>query len=127
MITIVVRKSCLFCHEQGSGSPTSKHRIKFLRNEIEQVHLDSGHICFGTIDSEIVLHYPPEEGIQFLNNGSPAIMLIHNPLIFNSIDNDQDVLSWPVIPMEVKYLFLHGYGISLGIKKMPVITRDFFR
>lgn len=86
------RKSCLFCHEQGSGNPTRQHRVKFLRNEMERVSLSEGYALFGGIDPGAELFYNSNEILCFLKEKTPAIILSHNPLIFNLIDKDQDVL-----------------------------------
>ncbi len=46
------RKSCLFCHEPGSGKPTRQHSVRFLRNSIERVKLPEGYVQIGAIDEE---------------------------------------------------------------------------
>jgi predicted MPP superfamily phosphohydrolase len=86
------RKSCLFCHEQGSGKLTERHKVRFLRNEIEQVSLPNGYAWFGGSDPGAEFNYITNEGIRFLEEKTPSIILIHNPLIFNLIDKEQDVL-----------------------------------
>jgi len=86
------RKSCLFCHEQGSGKPTRQHRIKFLRNEMERVSLSEGYVWLRGIDPNAELNYTPGEKTHFFKEKIPAIILSHDPLTFNLIDKDQDVL-----------------------------------
>jgi len=46
------RKSCLFCHEPGTGNPTKRHQVKFLRNGIEKGELDGEAFWIGGIDGE---------------------------------------------------------------------------
>ena len=85
------RKSCLFCHEQGSGKFTGRHNIRFLRNEIEQVSLPDGYAWLGGSDPEAEFNYITNEGIRFLEEKTPSIILSHSPLIFDLVF-DQDVL-----------------------------------
>ncbi len=85
------RKSCLFCHEQGSGKFTERHKVRFLRNEIEQVSLPDGYAWLGGSDPEAEFNYMTNEGIRFLEEKTPSIILSHSPLIFDRV-LDQDVL-----------------------------------
>ncbi|MEE8383153.1 MAG: metallophosphoesterase [Thermodesulfobacteriota bacterium] len=85
------RKSCLFCHEQGSGKFTERHKVRFLRNEIEQVSLPDGYAWLGGSDPEAEFNYMTNEGIRFLEEKTPSIILSHSPLIFDLVF-DQDVL-----------------------------------
>ena len=86
------RKSCLFCHEPGSGEPTTQHRVRFLRNAIAQAAFPNRAACLGGIDPESSLNDVAEMPASFLKDKIPAIILSHNPLIFDSIDKDYDVL-----------------------------------
>jgi hypothetical protein len=86
------RKSCLFCHEQGSGKFTERHKVRFLRNEIEQVSLPDGYAWLGGSDPGAEFNYITNKGIRFLEEKPPSIILSHNPLIFNLIDKEHDVL-----------------------------------
>lgn len=85
------RKSCLFCHEQGTGRPTTRHNVTFLRNDTEPIRLSNGDIWLVGIDPGSA-HIDSAHTPTRLLNKNPAILLSHNPLIFNSIDNKQDVL-----------------------------------
>ncbi len=76
------RKSCLFCHEQGSGRLTQRHSVRFLKNNVEKVCLPEGDVLIGGIDE--------------LEDGDPvgvdaAIMLVHNPLLFDAFEKEQDI------------------------------------
>ena len=74
------RKSCLFCHEQGSFLPTNKHDVKFLRNSSKPLFQQNDKIIIGGVDG----HFNKE----FLDGKSvfPNILLSHNPLDFAKID-----------------------------------------
>lgn len=85
------RKSCLFCHEQGSGKFTGRHKVRFLRNEIEQVSFPDGYVWFGGIDSGAKLNYIFDEKMCFVEEHTPSIILSHSPLIFDLV-LDQDML-----------------------------------
>ena len=89
------RKSCLFCHEQGSGRPTKRHSVKFLRNSCDKVAIGKDTIMICGVDgiqaNETV---SPEvvKNLQYITSGQAAIVLSHSPLVFDLIDRDQDVL-----------------------------------
>ena len=85
------RKSCLFCHEQGSGKFTERHKVRFLRNEMELDGLPDGYAWLGGSDPEAEFNYMTNEEIRFLEEKTPSIILSHSPLIFDFVF-DQDVL-----------------------------------
>lgn len=89
------RKSCLFCHEQGSGKTTKRHSVRFLRDSCGEVAVgrDSTLICGidgrqadEPLSPDVVKH------IQSSAKGLAAIILSHSPLVFDLIDSNQDVL-----------------------------------
>jgi predicted MPP superfamily phosphohydrolase len=80
------RKSCLFCHEQGTGKPTSRHPARFLRNSSELVSLYDGDMKVYGIDIE------EEDKDKKIDERGPAIILCHSPLGFDRLDNNSDVL-----------------------------------
>ena len=86
------RKSCLFCHEPGSEKPTRRHRVQFLRNDLERVELKEGSLWIGGIDREPLV--PFAEGLPLPRDGGrdPVILLSHDPLTFDLIKEDQQVL-----------------------------------
>jgi hypothetical protein len=89
------RKSCLFCHEQGTGKATKRHSIKFLRNSCDEVAAgkDSTLIC-GIDGRQADEPLPPEvvKRVQSAAKGRAAIVLSHSPLVFDMIDSGQDIL-----------------------------------
>ena len=109
------RKSCLFCHEPGSGEPTTQHRVRFLRNAIAQAAFPNGDACLGGIDPESSLNDVSGMPASFMKDKTPAIILSHSPLIFDSIDKDHDVLILAgdthggQVPIPARFWRLVGY------------------
>ena len=129
------RKSCLFCHEPGSGEPTTQHRVRFLRNAIAQAAFPNRDACLGGIDPESSLNDVAGMPASFLKDKTPALILSHSPLIFDSIDKDHDVLIlagdthggqvpipswvWRLLGYKKNTLYSQGY-FQNGLKKMYV-------
>jgi predicted MPP superfamily phosphohydrolase len=44
------RKSCLFCHEQGSGKTTKRHSVRFLRNSCDETAAGNDRMLICGID-----------------------------------------------------------------------------
>jgi predicted MPP superfamily phosphohydrolase len=86
------RKSCLFCHEKGTGNPSKRHRVKFLRNGFEEIKLRRGSLRIGGLDSESHDADRNTEKMNLPEDGIPVIFLCHNPLAFDRVDGAQDVL-----------------------------------
>jgi predicted MPP superfamily phosphohydrolase len=86
------RTSCLFCHEAGSGQPTRRHNVRFLKNSLEHVSLPDGSIAIGGIDREADLPFSSDTPSFPEKLEEPVIILSHDPLNFELIDDDQDVL-----------------------------------
>jgi len=86
------RMSCLFCHEKGSGKPTVRHSVRFLRNSFEKVDLPGGFIWIGGVDLEVKRPYSSDRHLLPENTQGPTIILSHNPLTFDLLKADQGVL-----------------------------------
>jgi predicted MPP superfamily phosphohydrolase len=86
------RNSCIFCHDTETGKPTKQHSVRFLRNSLEQVNLTDGSIFIGGIDLEANPPFFSKERSLPLKGKKPAIILSHNPLAFDLLDKDEDVL-----------------------------------
>lgn len=89
------RKSCLFCHEQGSGKPTKRHPVKFLRNSCNEVTFGADATLVCGIDgrqADEPLSPDVVKCLQGAPKGRAAIVLSHSPLVFDLVDDDQDVL-----------------------------------
>lgn len=80
------RKSCLFCHEQGTGNKTERHAVWFLRNSSEVVGIGDGSIHVYGIDNT------DSEEDDKIEVKEPAIILSHSPLEFDMVDNNSEVL-----------------------------------
>ncbi len=86
------RKSCLFCHEPESGKPTRRHRVRFLRNDLERVELEGGTLWIGGIDRESLAPFGKGVALPSSVGSDPVILLSHNPLAFELIGEDQEAL-----------------------------------
>jgi predicted MPP superfamily phosphohydrolase len=88
------RKSCLFCHEQGSGQPTRRHQVKFLRDTCEMVVIGKSSVRICGIDGaksdESITNGPKMK--QTLGDDKPTIVLSHSPLALENFSKDDDVL-----------------------------------
>lgn len=86
------RKSCLFCHSPGTGKPTKRHSIKFLRNSFDRIDTQNGMVWIGGLDG-VRNDVLPDNLRTFSPKGKePAILLSHSPLAFDLIDENQNVL-----------------------------------
>jgi hypothetical protein len=86
------RKSCLFCHEPGSGNPTRSHEVKFLRNSAEPLDLPGGRVWVAGLDSLNGDHSEVKGWLEEWRDREPMILLSHNPLNFDLVDETRDVL-----------------------------------
>jgi len=85
------RKSCLFCHEQGSAAPSTRHGVRFLKNHAERVSLPGGELWIAGIDGELGTGSSPEN-VQLLTEHSGTLLLSHEPLVFEAVDDNSSVL-----------------------------------
>jgi len=87
------RKSCLFCHEEGSASLTRRHQVHFLKDRTEKIRLPQGDLSITGIDGD-------EEPPAYPSGGDPVppgergavIVLAHCPLNFDRITDDRSLL-----------------------------------
>jgi predicted MPP superfamily phosphohydrolase len=86
------KKSCIFCHEKGSAKRTQKHAVRFLKDKIELIQLPGGTLKLVGLDAEGGTPISVRERNKILHIRGPAIILSHSPLIFDSIQPDQDIL-----------------------------------
>ena len=85
------RKSCGFCHDEGSTRPPTQHQVRFLRDAQVVIEIEGGGISIIGIggDSDYA------SGSNTVNNmliDSPAIVLSHSSLAYNSINKEGNVL-----------------------------------
>ncbi len=85
------RRSCLFCHEEGTGRRTQKHPVQFLRNNVMRVRLPGGLLTVFGWDGESVGAPWSGGALQPRSMRIASIILSHTPENFDKIDDDQDV------------------------------------
>jgi len=86
------RKSCLFCHKEGTGIFTKSHTVHFLRDSSELVRLPEGSFQLAGINGKEPDGEDVKKTLSSLKGDSPAIILCHNPLLFDSIPKNYRVL-----------------------------------
>lgn len=86
------RKSCLFCHEKGSGKPSGRHSVRFLRDNLETINLAGGSFNIAGLDVEESMPENSKIWTELKNSNIPAIVLSHNPLAFDSIRDNRNLL-----------------------------------
>jgi predicted MPP superfamily phosphohydrolase len=86
------RKSCLFCHEEGSGKPSRRHSVRFLRDNLEVLNLPEGSVRIAGTDIEEVMPGNSKVWSELKHNNIPAVVLSHNPLAFDVISDNQTLL-----------------------------------
>jgi hypothetical protein len=111
------RKSCLFCHEKGTGEVTKRYSIMFLRNTRTDIVSPEGKVSITGIDD---------------NNEDKAIVIVganivlgHSPLSFDKIESEDEVLMlcgdthggqiplpswlWDILGYEKNARYNHGF------------------
>lgn len=127
------RKSCLFCHEPGTGRLSRRHKINFLRNETEAVQLGEGSLYIHGVDR--LGNNIEGERLLMRKGVNPLIVLSHDPISFDLIDQGQNLLMlsgdthggqiplpsviWKIIGYEKNVKYSHGF-FQKGSKKMFV-------
>jgi predicted MPP superfamily phosphohydrolase len=87
------RKSCLFCHEEGTGKPSGRHLVRFLRDNLEVLNLPEGSVGIAGTDIEKV--NSPDNLKVWANikyEAIPTIILSHSPLAFDAMGDNQNLL-----------------------------------
>ena len=85
------RKSCTFCHEEGAGTLTRRHSVRFLKDSTDEVRLPQGMLKIAGFDGEGGNAFSrSKELTAALNDHTPMIVLSHNPLNYDLIREDQD-------------------------------------
>ncbi len=77
-------KSCLFCHDKGTGKLTDRYPVKFLRNNKAEIIFSGKELIIAGVDKEYEDEPPDIDGAD--------IILSHSPLFFDSIKSDNAVL-----------------------------------
>lgn len=86
------RKSCLFCHREGSGKPADRYAIRFLRDTSEIIDLPDGRVVIAGTNIENENINNMKQHFMLNKHNLPVIILSHSPLDFDQIPDDQKVL-----------------------------------
>jgi predicted MPP superfamily phosphohydrolase len=86
------RKSCVFCHEENSGTLTRKHSVRFLKDSAELVHFPEGTLRIEGMDADGGNMFSPGKAFVSLDGDIPRIILSHTPLNFDHISDNSNVL-----------------------------------
>jgi len=86
------RKSCLFCHEEGSGNPTRRHSVHFLRNTTDIINLPEGSVSIAGIDDKGGSTLDLNRSSLERDSKTPTIILSHSPLSFDLFRHDQSLV-----------------------------------
>lgn len=84
------RKSCLFCHAPHLTTPTTRHRVRFLKNHKEALSLPNGVIWIAGVDYNPG-NGSPSEMIEHLTEHPGTILLAHEPMVFEAISDNCSV------------------------------------
>lgn len=85
------RKSCEFCHEPGSGAPTQRHSVVFLKDAQKTIATPLGDFLIIGIDPERGAH-PTSHIWQFLEGETPALLLSHTSEIYKNISGAREIM-----------------------------------
>ncbi len=86
------RRSCLFCHVEGTGEKTRSHPVNFIRNTFLKTSLKGRVLTIGGADPG---GYGWEEFSKLLpsmRSKGPLLLLSHSPLAFDNIPENTTVL-----------------------------------
>jgi uncharacterized protein len=86
------RKSCLFCHEEGTVAPARRHAARFLRDARDLIRLPEGELIIIGVDGDHGLPGEPKKTFRPSDDLLPAIVLSHSPLSFDSVSDDRNIL-----------------------------------
>ena len=86
------RKSCEFCHDESGFLPTTKHRVKFLPNEVVSVEQGRRSWFVAGVDEYYDAGEKVSGVIERLNTRLPTILLSHSSMIYHDIDPFMNVL-----------------------------------
>jgi uncharacterized protein len=131
------KKSCLFCHEKGSGRPTKQHNVHMLRNFSQNIN----------IGKQVVKIAGMDDGYDGLNEfikmeeatdqKEPLFVLSHSPMVFDKFSTKDNVFmfsgdthggqvrlpNWLFEIMGYKKNVKYNYGLFQEGKKNMYVTR----
>ena len=84
------RKSCLFCHEQGSGNPTTRHRVVMLRNSSRTIYIGGQALTIAGVDIKDD-GGNLDETLSLAGQRNPVLVLSHSPLNFDRFPDESRI------------------------------------
>ncbi len=131
------RKSCLFCHKDGSGERARLNQVEFLKNSGEFLGLNGERLYIFGIDAVEIFSDFLSQVLNKPENDEPVILLSHNPLNFDLLSNTKNILIlagdthggqiplpswfWGIIGYEKNEKY--NYGLYEDGKKKMFVTR----
>lgn len=85
------RRSCEFCHEEGSAHPPTQHQVKFLRNSHAVIEIGESKFSIIGIEND-ANHASRPDVVNNMLIDEPAIVLSHFSSVYNEINGKEDVL-----------------------------------
>lgn len=87
------RRSCGFCHEEGSTRPPTQHQVKFLRNAKAVIKIGGEILSIIGIGTDSN-HAPLPNVINSMlgDVDSPAIVLSHYSSVYDKINSEENIL-----------------------------------
>jgi len=86
------RKACMFCHQEYNQTNININNIKFLRNSYEKINIQGKILTIFGFDLERKLSYLPINFFKHVNDYNPAIVLCHNPEIFEIFSKGDEIV-----------------------------------
>ena len=86
------RKSCLFCHQQGSGAMTKAHSVHMLENTKESLVINGRPLSIIGMDYANKDEDIHEKFKSVFSKKEAVIVLSHNPLNFDDFDRNTSML-----------------------------------
>ena len=130
------RKSCEFCHQPGSGAPTERHSVVFLKDALKTIATPLGDVLIIGVDQERGAHLTPKVR-RLLDDDVPTLLLCHNSEIYEKISGTRDIIVlsgdthggqvklpgwfWRLTPFAPDPA--HMYGLFRDGKKALIVTR----
>lgn len=86
------RQSCMFCHVPENFEKAFHNKVSFLKNSTEYINFSGKKICIAGFDSYCSdSDFSVKKPDQMLPD-IPTIVLNHDPLMFDLIDEKKDIL-----------------------------------
>ena len=121
------RRSCLFCHEEGTGKPARSHHVHFLRNRIIDLPYGGGNLRLGGEDPEGYGYQEFSKELPVLHSEGPLIILSHSPLTFDLLKNDLNIIELSVDTHGGQVILPRWFYRLMGYEKNLKYNRGFFK